>query len=42
LPFSGTPSFMAAELVPEALQGVASAAEYPPPFGIGPAGHASG
>jgi putative acetyltransferase len=31
-PFSGRPSFMAAELVPGALEGVAGRVEYPPPF----------
>jgi putative acetyltransferase len=31
-PFSGRPSFMAAELVPGALEGVAGRAEYPPPL----------
>jgi putative acetyltransferase len=31
-PFSGRPSFMAAELVPGALADVAGRVEYPPPF----------
>ncbi|HEV3256980.1 MAG TPA: N-acetyltransferase [Gemmataceae bacterium] len=31
-PFSGRPSFMAAELVPGALEGVSGRVEYPPPF----------
>jgi putative acetyltransferase len=35
-PFTGKPSFMAAELVPGALDGVAGRVEYPPPFGLGP------
>jgi putative acetyltransferase len=34
-PFSGRPSFMAAELMPGALEGVAGRVEYPPPFGEG-------
>jgi putative acetyltransferase len=33
-PFSGE-SFMAAELVPGALPGVAGEVRYPPPFGLG-------
>jgi putative acetyltransferase len=33
-PFSGKPSFMAAELVPGALVVVAGRVEYPPPFGL--------
>ena len=33
-PFSG-PSFMALELVPGALAGVAGKVRYPPPFGLG-------
>ena len=32
-PFSGKESFMAAELVPDALDGVTGRVEYPPPFG---------
>jgi putative acetyltransferase len=32
-PFSGKESFVAAELVPGALDGVAGRVEYPPPFG---------
>lgn len=32
-PFTGKESFMAAELVPGALDGVAGRVEYPPPFG---------
>jgi putative acetyltransferase len=35
-PFSGRPAWMALELVPGALDGVAGWAEYPPPFGVGP------
>jgi putative acetyltransferase len=31
-PFSGRPSFMAMELVPGTLEGVAGRVEYPPPF----------
>jgi putative acetyltransferase len=31
-PYSGKPSFMATELVPGALEGVAGKVEYPPPF----------
>ncbi|HET6325994.1 MAG TPA: N-acetyltransferase [Planctomycetaceae bacterium] len=33
-PFSGKPSFMAAELIPGALKGVTGKAHYAPPFGI--------
>jgi putative acetyltransferase len=33
-PFSGNPAWMALELVPGALQGVAGSVKYPPPFGI--------
>jgi putative acetyltransferase len=33
-PFSGQEFFMAAELVPGALQGVSGKVEYPPPFGM--------
>ena len=33
-PFSGNPAWMALELVPGALQGVAGTVKYPPPFGI--------
>ena len=33
-PFSG-PSFMALEVVPGALAGVAGKVRYPPPFGLG-------
>lgn len=33
-PFSGRPSFMAAELVSGALDGVAGRVEYPPPFQV--------
>lgn len=33
-PFSGRDSFMAAELVPDALDGVAGRVEYAPPFGV--------
>jgi len=32
-PFSGSDSFMAVELVPGALDGVAGRVQYPPPFG---------
>lgn len=32
-PFSGGDSFMAVELVPGALDGVAGQVQYPPPFG---------
>jgi putative acetyltransferase len=32
-PFSGSASFMAVELVPGALDGVAGRVQYPPPFG---------
>ena len=32
-PFSGKESFMAAELVPGSLDGVACQVKYPPPFG---------
>jgi putative acetyltransferase len=32
--FSGQPCFMALELVPGALEGVAGRVEYPPPFGL--------
>jgi putative acetyltransferase len=31
-PFSGQESFMALELVPGALEGVAGGVQYPPPF----------
>ncbi len=34
-PFSGRQSFMAMELVPGALAGVAGEVRYPPPFGLG-------
>ena len=33
-PFSGKDSYMALELVPGALDGVAGRVQYPPPFGI--------
>jgi putative acetyltransferase len=32
-PFSGRESFMALDLVPGALEGVAGGVQYPPPFG---------
>ena len=35
-PFSGEPSFMAAELAPGALRGVSGRVKYSPPFGIVP------
>jgi putative acetyltransferase len=33
-PFSGRPSFMAAELVAGALSGLSGKVQYPPPFGV--------
>jgi putative acetyltransferase len=33
-PFSGNPAWMALELVPGALRGIAGPVKYPPPFGI--------
>ncbi|HEY8504278.1 MAG TPA: GNAT family N-acetyltransferase, partial [Gemmataceae bacterium] len=41
-PFGGGEAWMALELAPGALAGVTGRAEYPPPFGGGPAGPAPG